>query len=224
MFIKTLLIFLTLSCSSLLINGQSPATKGTDPNGKTSVGPQIHNLRDFSFSRGVDLQFLLRELGKDMDLNVLFDTESRLENRRVNIELHNVTLPAALDAILLQEGLYYEEAGPKTILVANSVRGISVPSIGVGVLLQMSDQLAHYFRVTGGVLVNSVREGSPASKAGLKAGDVIVNADGTVVSGPLAFRRAIDDKTDREVTLTIVRSGKSRTISLTPEKGVHAVL
>src|SRR5205085_43430 len=39
-------------------------------------------------------------------------------------------------------------------------------------------QLADYFGVSHGVLVNSVESNSPANKAGLKAGDIITEADG----------------------------------------------
>ena len=43
---------------------------------------------------------------------------------------------------------------------------------------ELSDQLAAYFKVDDGVLVSSVDEGSPAAKAGLRAGDVIVKLNG----------------------------------------------
>jgi serine protease Do len=46
---------------------------------------------------------------------------------------------------------------------------------------ELSDQLAAYFKVEDGVLVSSVDEGSPAARAGLKAGDVIVKLNGTDV-------------------------------------------
>ena len=45
----------------------------------------------------------------------------------------------------------------------------------------MGKQLADYFGVTHGVLVSSVEEGSPADKAGLKAGDIVTEADGQKV-------------------------------------------
>ena len=74
------------------------------------------------FPGGVDLQFIIKELAKDLDLNVLFDTESRLENRKVKIELNNVTSAKALDYIFLQEDLFFQKVGPRTILVANRPR------------------------------------------------------------------------------------------------------
>ena len=49
-------------------------------------------------------------------------------------------------------------------------------------LLPVSDQLATYFGVKGGVLVTSVEADSPAARAGLKAGDVIVTVNSREVN------------------------------------------
>ena len=89
------------------------------PNGVT-IPQQLEKLRDVPFPSGVDLQFLIKELAKDLDLNVLFDQESRLDNRKVKIELKNVTAAKALDYIFLQENLFFQKVGPRTIIVANN--------------------------------------------------------------------------------------------------------
>jgi general secretion pathway protein D len=92
-------------------------------NASTNQIPQkLERLRDVPFPGGVDLQFIIKELAKDLDLNVLFDSESRLENRKVKIELHNVTSAKALDYIFLQEGLFFQKVGPRTIIVANQTQ------------------------------------------------------------------------------------------------------
>jgi serine protease Do len=89
--------------------------------------------------------------------------------------------------------------------------------IGVGVT-QMTKQLGENFGVDGGVLVNNVRDGSPAFKAGIKAGDVIVEIDGKAVKNQFDLVRGINDKKEGDVTLTIVRDRNRQTISVTPEK------
>jgi general secretion pathway protein D len=87
------------------------------------VMPQkLEKLRDVPFPAGVDLQWLIKELSKDLDLNVIFDTESRLDTRKVKIELKNVTAARALDYIFLQESLFFQKIGPRTILVATNNR------------------------------------------------------------------------------------------------------
>lgn len=84
---------------------------------------QMEKLRDLPFPSGVNLQFIIRELAKDLDLNVLFDTGSQqLATRTVRIELKNVTAARALDYIFLQENLFFQKVGPRTILVADNAR------------------------------------------------------------------------------------------------------
>lgn len=86
------------------------------------VPQRFEKLRDVPFPGGVDLQYIVKELAKDLDLNVLFDQESRLESRKVRIELRNVSAAKALDYIFLQENLFFQKVGPRTILVATGNR------------------------------------------------------------------------------------------------------
>lgn len=89
----------------------------------------------------------------------------------------------------------------------------------IGVSTQnLSKQLADYFGVDGGVLITSVSDNSPASKAGLKAGDVITAIDGEKVTSPGDITRALSKKEAGDVSLTIVRDKTSRAVTLTPEK------
>lgn len=170
------------------------------------------------------MQFLIKELARELDLNVLFDVDSFRAPRKTHIELKNVTVAAALDYILLQEKLFFEEVGPKTILVAAQVRQPgSIPQIGVGVTL-LFGQLPRYFGVDGGLLINSVRDNSPASLADLRVGDVIAEIDGVPVRGGINFIRAINDKEDGNIVLTVVRDHKRRTISLKAQKGIGSIL
>lgn len=90
--------------------------------------------------------------------------------------------------------------------------------IGVG-LTPLTKQLSDHFGVDGGALVNTVRENSPAAKAGLKAGDIIVEVDGKAVKGEHDLIRAIGEKKEGDVTLTIVRNRNRQTIRVTPEEG-----
>lgn len=119
-----------------LQKGEDPDVK-RDANGKEIFTPASYNaksspdaqmpqrlekMRDVPFPGGVDLQYIVKELAKDLDLNVLFDAESRLENRKIRIELKNVTAAKALDYIFLQENLFFQKVGPRTILVATGNR------------------------------------------------------------------------------------------------------
>jgi serine protease Do len=82
----------------------------------------------------------------------------------------------------------------------------------------LGKQLADYFGVGHGLLVNSVEANSPAERAGLKAGDVVTEADGQQVNDASDLVRALDRKDEGEVTLTVVRDKKQRTLRVTPER------
>lgn len=90
--------------------------------------------------------------------------------------------------------------------------------IGVGVA-PLNKQLADFFGVASGegLLVNNVRENTPAARAGIKAGDVIVEADGKAVKNDSDLIRALNDKKDGDIVLTVVRDKNRQTISVTPE-------
>jgi serine protease Do len=91
----------------------------------------------------------------------------------------------------------------------------------IGVSTQsLTKQLADYFGVTDGkgVLVTSVEADSPAAKAGIKAGDVITAIDGEKVEAAGDLSRAINKQKEGDVTLTIIRDKKERSIKVTPTK------
>jgi membrane-associated protease RseP (regulator of RpoE activity) len=77
----------------------------------------------------------------------------------------------------------------------------------------LSDQLAGYFGTRDGVLVTSVADDSAASKAGLKAGDVVTTFNGAEVTQPSDLRRRIQRLEDGdEFTVGIVRDKKPLTL------------
>lgn len=84
----------------------------------------------------------------------------------------------------------------------------------------LTKQLADFFGISGkqGLLITSVGEDSPASKAGLKAGDVVTEVNGEKVEDAADFVRALNRKDEGEVTLTIIRDKSQRTIKVTPER------
>ena len=58
---------------------------------------RLEKLQDVPFPNGVPLQFIIKELAKSLDLNVLFDAESfRQQDRKTNIDLKNVQRPGRL--------------------------------------------------------------------------------------------------------------------------------
>ena len=69
----------------------------------------------------------------------------------------------------------------------------------------------------GGVVIDSVREGSPAEKAGLKAGDVIVEFDGERVRSTRQFTRLVQETpAERQVQTVVMRAGQRTTVTVQP--------
>lgn len=81
----------------------------------------------------------------------------------------------------------------------------------------ITPQLGEYFGAKGGegVLVRSVEKGSRAEKAGLRAGDVIIKANGETVRDAGDFSRALRSRKDDTSSITIIRDKKQQTLTLT---------
>jgi regulator of sigma E protease len=65
--------------------------------------------------------------------------------------------------------------------------------------------------------VLSVLAASPAEKAGLQTGDVILKVDGATVTFPSHLIEAISKKANQPVTMTIARKGVEQDVQITPE-------
>ena len=81
------------------------------------IPQKLEKLRDLPFPSGVDLKYIIKQLAQELDLNVLFDSESFRQDQKISIELKNVTAAKALDYIFLQQGLFFQKVGPRTIMV-----------------------------------------------------------------------------------------------------------
>ncbi|HUE86864.1 MAG TPA: PDZ domain-containing protein [Vicinamibacterales bacterium] len=72
--------------------------------------------------------------------------------------------------------------------------------------------------VAEGVRVAEVDQDSPASNAGLQAGDIIVEVDGERVRSARQFARLIQETAEgRSVALGVLRAGTRQTVNVTPE-------
>jgi serine protease Do len=69
-----------------------------------------------------------------------------------------------------------------------------------------------------GVKIDDVTEDSAAAKAGLKAGDVVVEYDGERVRSARQFTRLVQETVDgRTVKIAVLRNGQKQTVEATPE-------
>jgi S1-C subfamily serine protease len=81
------------------------------------------------------------------------------------------------------------------------------PRLGIQVA-PLTEQLARYFKVEDGILVTEVRPDSPAERAGLRAGDVIVTVDGAAVTSARELQRRVARFGEGELALGLQRDGQ----------------
>ena len=89
------------------------------------------------------------------------------------------------------------------------------PQIGVNVM-DLNSQLAEYFHVSEerGVLVTRVMRRSPADKAGIKAGDVIVSAGGERVMQTGDISNALEGRWGESIDVEVIRNGSRRELKV----------
>ena len=85
--------------------------------------------------------------------------------------------------------------------------------IGVG-CHQVSEEQAASLGVKGGLLVDKVVDGSPAAKAGLHSGDVIVSVIGKPVEGLQHLAEAVNLAAGHKLRLSIARNKESKEIEI----------
>ncbi len=92
------------------------------------------------------------------------------------------------------------------------------PRLGVAVD-DLTPQLAEYFGVRSGqgVLVKEVMEDTPAAKAGVKAGDVIIRLEKDPIGEISDLHRAVREHEGKKITLTVVRSRAEKDIEVALE-------
>jgi len=107
--------------------------------------------------------------------------------------------------------------------VPRTIQGLRSPMLGVEAE-SIEGQLAQFFGVSEGVLVRTVMKGSPAEKAGVKAGDVIVRVDEAKVTTPPEISAHLRAARGKPVPVAIMRDHKeiSLTVDAEPRPGGRA--
>jgi len=106
---------------------------------------------------------------------------------------------------------FFGEGGGAGNFVFSTGRG----RLGVTVQ-ELTPELAAYFGVKDGLLVNTVQADTPAAKAGIKAGDVIGTVNGKAVLSSGELVKELADK-EGEVTIGVTRDKKALSLKATLE-------
>ena len=90
----------------------------------------------------------------------------------------------------------------------------------LGVTIRDVDTEDEKLKAQTGVIVESVDEDSPAAKAGLKEGDVVVEFDGERVRSVRQFTRLVSETpAGRNVVANVMRDGSRVSVNVTPRDG-----
>ncbi len=95
--------------------------------------------------------------------------------------------------------------------------GATIMVIAGAQVSRLNEGLREYFGSSEGVLVVNVARGSPAERAGLRGGDLIVRCAGDAVTSPASFQRAVRRAATgetRSLPLVVLRKNATRELTL----------
>ena len=158
------------------------------------------------------------------------------ERQRAHIVLHDVTGPAARaglqtgDLLRAADGTALEDwsALARAYVRARAKGGALRLQVQRGantheVLLPARAPFHELGAAPAAVQVEAVNAGSPAARAGLLAGDLILEVNGAALSGFLRFQELVRASEGAALQLRLVRAGAVVAASVTPERRVIEV-
>ncbi|MEI8254469.1 MAG: trypsin-like peptidase domain-containing protein [Deltaproteobacteria bacterium] len=89
--------------------------------------------------------------------------------------------------------------------------------LGVGVYpVRLAPALEQGLAQRFGAIVVSLEPGSPADRAGILQGDVLVTLDGEPIARPMDLSALLESRVDKTVPVRLVRAGAALEVSITP--------
>ena len=88
----------------------------------------------------------------------------------------------------------------------------NVAAVGGAELMRLTEALRATLHVPNGLYVISVAPRTPAERAGMRAGDVLMRANGTILNAPADFFRIVRAQSDGRVSLALRRGKKQLSV------------
>jgi membrane-associated protease RseP (regulator of RpoE activity) len=166
------------------------------------------SVRVFSMPRGEMMSDSLRAMFRDMTMEM-----SRFLNDSVAFRFRTGPDSAAIRIFGPPgSGAWVQMDTIRFLNPAEAMTGsvmMGMRAVAGAELSELNPGLAEYFGVMSGVLVLNAREGTPAANAGIRAGDVIVRANGVTITSVADLRRVIGQAGPRApVEIRLLRHGQ----------------
>ena len=160
--------------------------------------------------------------GRKVELGLLRDGQRQTVEVEIGRRDARESVRHTLDAAKEQLGAVREHLDSVKAVHGSLMFDLDIPRVrmnirnqSIGIELEKLDgQLAEYFGVERGLLVRSVGDGSPADISGIRAGDVIVSADGEDVREANDLKHAFASARTAPVTLGIFRDRERTSVQL----------
>jgi S1-C subfamily serine protease len=141
------------------------------------------------------------------------------------VSTHGEVIGVNTAVIMGAQGICFAVASnTANFVLGELVRHGRVRRAFIGVAAQQSAiprrlQIAAALTQASAVMLASIETGSPADRAGLKAGDIVLAVDGQPVTGADDLIRILTgEKIGRAVEIELLRKGQRERITLTPEE------
>jgi serine protease Do len=171
----------------------------------------------------VQFRRLVRETPPGRKIDVVISRGGHTENVSIELADRNAYYEKRMRGMMRDFGKplalsvpNFEMNGPDMLIWADA----RTPVLGIDAE-DLSGQLGSYFGApdNSGVLVREVHAGTPAQKAGVKAGDVITKIDDKPVPSLSALREQLrQDRTHKTIKLGILRKGSEMSVSVEIEQ------
>ena len=120
----------------------------------------------------------------------------------------------AVMALMMTPGAAAQQRDRIPAPSVNPAPFLTLEGSGASIGVSVADQSG----AEAGVLIESVQDGTPATRAGLQKGDVVLEFDGERTRSARQFTRLVrETPPGRSVKMTVMRSGSKRTVDITPE-------
>lgn len=169
---------------------------------------------DSLHARLLDIDTTVLRFHVDSLITILGDSLPVMMRRMPNIEIIGAPMGEGMmplrEGVRVHGGMPFDGADAQPFLMELGRR-----SAAGAELAEMNEGLSRYFgNVREGALVIDVGSDTPAARAGIEAGDVIVRAGGQSVNDPEDVRRALMRSENGSTEIEVVREGRRRTLNL----------